>query len=314
MSPVAEREAAPGALVASPAAPAGAAPASLAAAGAAAGAAAPAQGREGAGRSAGPWTPYGDGAGGPDDPAGRRVRVYCLPHAGGAARTYLPWREPAAANGLEIVPVELPGHGTRHHEPPLTRMRDAVDGVLGCLPPAGPFVLLGHSMGARVAYETALRLLRDGGPRPLALVVSGSSPAGSGGPAGAGGPAARTDEELLAWLRALGGTPATALGHKAVARAVARTLRADLGLLARSGPRARPALPYPILALAGAQDHVAPAQAVAEWRALTGADFRYRVLPGGHFFPHRQPERILAAVAEILEPAGGAGHRRPAVR
>ncbi|HEY5834910.1 thioesterase II family protein, partial [Streptomyces sp.] len=251
-----------------------------------------------------PWTPYtgaARGTGAPHAGTGGRVRVYCFPHAGGTAQAYLPWRRAAAHAGLEIVPVELPGHGTRYHEPLLTRVHEVVDGVLGSFPSTGPFVLFGHSMGARIAYETALRLLADGLPPPLALVVSGSRPGRPGGPVGG------TDESLLTWLRSLGGTAAPALGHRAVARAVVRTLRADLGMLAEHGARVRPPLPYPILALAGAQDEVAPPHAVARWRTLTSADFRYHVLPGGHFFPHEQPERVVAAISGVLQPSGGAG-------
>lgn len=241
------------------------------------------------------WTPYSPTAATPYGDTDARVRVYCLPHAGGAAQVYLPWRATAAEAGLDIVPVELPGHGTRYCEPPLTRMRQVVDGLLSVItscPGEEPFVLFGHSMGARVAYETALRLVEERLPLPLALVVSGNCPGRQSAlPVG-------TDDALLRWMLALGGTPAPALSHKAVARAVVRTLRADLDVL--DGHHTPRPLPCPILALAGTHDEIAPARAVANWRPLASAHFRHEVLPGDHFFPHAQPERVVAEIRAMV--------------
>ena len=36
-----------------------------------------------------------------------------------------------------------------------------------------PFAILGHSLGALIAFELLRQLARQGGPRPLALFVAG---------------------------------------------------------------------------------------------------------------------------------------------
>lgn len=43
-------------------------------------------------------------------------RLLCLPHAGGSAVMFSPWRS-RFADRATVTPVELPGHGGRRTEP-----------------------------------------------------------------------------------------------------------------------------------------------------------------------------------------------------
>lgn len=231
----------------------------------------------------------------------RRVKVYCLPHAGGGAAAYLPWRRAAHARGLEIVPVEPPGRGSRCHEALPTRMSDITRGlsdVLAERSPEEPYVLFGHSMGASAAYETACTLARRGKPLPTALVVSGSAPPGGDDAAAMG---RLDDQALLSRMTALGGTPGPLLRKEGMAEEVLRVFRADLRVLARYHATVSPlALTCPLLALAGGDDTQAPARVVAGWRTLAAGDFDQRVLPGGHFFPFIRCRDGAQSVVEVL--------------
>jgi medium-chain acyl-[acyl-carrier-protein] hydrolase len=248
------------------------------------------------------WTPWSPRAARPDRVGA--VRVYCLPHAGGTAEAYLPWVRSPGCPGLDVVPVELPGHGTRRGERLLASMEEVTDGLLGLLasrPPDEPFVLLGHSMGAHLVHETARRLAGTGRPQPLAVVVSGSRPAG---PSDTHRLHALPDDVLLERLAHLGGTPAEVLGRRSLVRMLLPVLRADLNLVADYAARVRPTpVPCPLLALGGSEDRLADPAGVAAWASLTSGLFRHRTLPGGHFFLHAHRDRVMAEVALMARDA-----------
>ncbi|KFF98741.1 hypothetical protein IQ62_23540 [Streptomyces scabiei] len=244
------------------------------------------------------WTPWDNSGPDPDGDAGP-VRVYCLPHAGGSAGSFLPWARGQHVPGLRFVPVELPGRGTRLSEPPLSSMDQVVEGLLDVLahrPANERFLLLGHSMGAQIAYETARRLAVAELRAPVSLVVSGCRPPGA--PTVATRLHDLSDELLMKGIVELGGTPAEVLEHQDLVDLLLPVIRADLTLLARYTARARPTvLPCPVLALGGSEDKLAGPEWISGWRSTTAARFRHRVLTGDHFFLHAQRAEVTAELA-----------------
>src|SRR6059058_3650797 len=93
------------------------------------------------------------------------VRLICFPHAGGSASAYVPLAR-ALAPEVEVLAVQYPGRQDRRHEPPIEDVNRLADLAADVLPTdsARPYALFGHSMGALVAYETALRLSQDERP------------------------------------------------------------------------------------------------------------------------------------------------------
>ena len=111
------------------------------------------------------WVLPGD-ANGP-----HRTSLLVLPHSGGNAHGYAPWRK-LLPNYVRLLVGQYPDRGARFSEPLPESMADLVEPVLACLPPeTDDLVVLGHSMGSLVAYEAALALTGAGRP-PRALVVS----------------------------------------------------------------------------------------------------------------------------------------------
>jgi len=72
------------------------------------------------------------------------------------------------------MPIELPGHGNRQAEAPITTITGIALAAAEALEPwlDKPFVVLGHSMGAWVAYEWLQELVRRGGPMPVKAYFS----------------------------------------------------------------------------------------------------------------------------------------------
>ena len=78
--------------------------------------------------------------------------------------------------GVELWPVELPGRGSRMDERAFTSMRPLVYALADGLAPLldGPYVVVGHSFGAWVAYELAQERWRRGETVPEKVYVSGN--------------------------------------------------------------------------------------------------------------------------------------------
>ncbi|WP_416973979.1 thioesterase II family protein [Streptomyces sp. 4F14] len=219
-----------------------------------------------------------------------RIRLLCLPPAGGSAAFYRPWAAllPPYA---ELAAVEPPGHGTRYGEPfaaSLDEVHDEVTAALGGLPER-PTAVYGHSMGSVSALEIARTLTRDGRP-PIALVVSSwDAPTAT---------AVQRDDlkgdELVDVLRRLGGMDEQALADRPLMEAVLPVLRSDLTLLAGYRYGAGRPLECPVRVYAGAADTSTTPAGLASWRRENPQDFRLHRLPGGHFFFRGRERPYLA--------------------
>src|SRR5688572_20687685 len=86
----------------------------------------------------------------------RTVRLVCLPYAGGGAAPFFRWRK-ELPEWLDVVPLALPGHDGRLHEQPRTDLCALAAELAADIEPVTDvsYVLLGHSMGAWLAYELA---------------------------------------------------------------------------------------------------------------------------------------------------------------
>src|SRR6478609_5908946 len=103
------------------------------------------------------------------------IRLICFSYAGGNPATYISWL-PLLPEYVELAVIQLPGRGARIFEQPYQTMSSIVNAVfaeLGKLSPK-PYLLFGHSMGARVAYEVLLLLWRFKFPLPVHFIASGS--------------------------------------------------------------------------------------------------------------------------------------------
>src|SRR3954469_9101046 len=81
------------------------------------------------------------------------VTLVCVPYAGGRPGIFAPLARAFA--DVNVLAVQLPGHGQRIRERPLTSMDDVIRGLVPAVTHAvqGKFVLFGHSMGALVGLE-----------------------------------------------------------------------------------------------------------------------------------------------------------------
>ncbi|WP_406863120.1 alpha/beta fold hydrolase [Streptomyces sp. HUAS MG47] len=234
----------------------------------------------------------------PETPAARLV---CLPYAGGSAAAFrLMTRDlpPEAAADVEVVSVQYPGRQDRCGEPPLTTIEALAEAVVRELAAHAsddlPVVLLGHSMGALVAYEAARRRA------PAALVVSGCR-----APSVPRLPRHEPldDDAILALVRRLDGPGTSALDHPDVLRDALPSLRADFDAVRTYTHRPTPRLACPVTALTGTKDPHVTERDAAAWREETTARFTPVSLDGGHFLPHENPGEYATEVGKALTAA-----------
>lgn len=160
-----------------------------------------------------------------------------------------------------------------------------------------PYALFGHSLGALVAFELAHCLVDHGAPMPVVLFASGTE-----------APSVRdgskwhhplSDEELLAELRHLQGTPEEALASPEIMNVTLPVLRADFLMCGAYVYRPGRKLPVPIHVLGGLDDDTAP-ESLEAWRCETCAGFKIDVLPGDHFFIHSRQAEVLDLISTSL--------------
>lgn len=120
---------------------------------------------------------------------GNIITLVLFPPAGTGATVFNPWIDclseqlqsgcPDWCDGFRILPVELPGRGMRMKETLLKHMDEVVDGVVDALvhtylgeDDESPVVILGHSLGGWIAFETARELESRRGHCVACLIVS----------------------------------------------------------------------------------------------------------------------------------------------
>lgn len=214
-------------------------------------------------------------------------RLVCFPHAGGAAS----WFQPFARHfdgRAELVAVQYPGRQDRRSEPLVDDIRELADQIAPLLTRDRPLHLFGHSMGAMIAFEVALRV------EPGHLFVSGRR-----------APQLVRDDRvhrlpdagLIAEVRKLAGTNARVFDDEELVRMVLPAIRADYRAAETYHYRPGPPLACPVTALTGAADPKASVDEVGKWCERTTGAFALKVFPGGHFFLADNRSAVAAVVS-----------------
>lgn len=221
-----------------------------------------------------------------------RLCCFCLPYAGGNARLFQSWSQHLPAS-VEVCALELPGHGVRLTEPPLSNMNEMLDAIAHVIQPLcdRPFVLFGHSMGALISFELARYCRRHGLPMPAHLYVSGHRAPQLPDPE----PPVHTlpDAAFREKLTRLQGTAPEVLANDEFMALLLPVLRADFALCENYAYNAEPPLPCPITAFGGSRDPSTQRGRLRAWRSQTQAKFTPHVLPGHHFFIHSAEASLL---------------------
>jgi surfactin synthase thioesterase subunit len=211
-------------------------------------------------------------------------RLYIYPHAGGSADFYVPFARAFSGGTIKkCVAVQYPGKRTGKDLSQYTSIPELADRLCTMLKPAnapaGQVAFFGHSMGALLAFEVALRFEQAGNPI-VALFVSASAAPGR---MRHGSDLQGSDRELLSLVSDVTGANPEFLNDEQFAATILPTLR---GLKAVASydrpPEAK--VSCPIYGLMADNDELATAELMTPWAQRTTSDFDLAVFPGDHFY------------------------------
>lgn len=213
--------------------------------------------------------------------------LFCIPYAGGSARTiYGKWTgilDPKT----NVYYLELAGHGQRMNEPFHSSIQEAVEDMLEMIRPLitsdKPYALYGHSMGTVLVYELAAAIRAEGLPQPAILFVSGRMPPHHFYKAEK--VHLKSDELLIEYLKGIKGTPASFFESKELLKIFIPILRNDYRLIEEYQFQ-EPAVCFDsdIVLFYSIQDFHVDKPGILEWERYTKHSFKVFDFEGGHFF------------------------------
>ncbi|MEU9394177.1 alpha/beta fold hydrolase [Streptomyces sp. NPDC048324] len=232
------------------------------------------------------------------DDDGCETKLLCFAAAGAGASAYRTWAL-GLPSDVAVLAVRYPGREDRFGDPFAPRLEalaDEIANALGALT-RHRLVMFGHSMGASVAHEVALRFQEWGCP-PAALCVSGrrATHALAGRQMISG-----TDEEIIAHVVGFDASRAAVFADPDLREIVLPAVRADYHLVDDYVGGPRPLLDCPVYGYTGDTDSEVTPEQMRRWGELTQETFRLRVLPGGHFYLRAQEAALLADLSDVLD-------------
>jgi medium-chain acyl-[acyl-carrier-protein] hydrolase len=155
-----------------------------------------------------------------------------------------------------------------------------------------PYIVFGHSMGALLAFELARAIRANDDPPPATLIVSGHRAPQLPDPEK---PIHDLDEdEFLAHLDRLAGTPREVLQNEELCALLLPILRADFELCENYTYVSQSPLECPIVVYRGREDSRTPTKLVEPWSEQTIAGCAFRSFAGDHFFLQSARAELLA--------------------
>lgn len=234
--------------------------------------------------------------------ATERLRLFVFHHAGGSHLPYRGWPALFPA-GWDVRLLDAPGHGRLMAEPAHVDAAALADHFHDLIRPEldVPYALFGHSMGALIAYELAVRTSAARHAPPVWLGMSGR-----GVPRSDGGGVLRSsmaDADLRRELAAMGATPAAVLDDPRMWAMFEPLIRADLRLVDswRPDPAAAPRIPVSVFG--GSQDAGVPRERLAAWAARVEHFAGLHTFPGGHFYFQPDPVPLIRRIVDDVRAA-----------
>jgi len=228
------------------------------------------------------------------------MKLICFPYAGAASVAYMQWKK--YFDGIEIIPIDLPGRGRRISEPLCETIKEMVDDVkvqiLELVNREEKYAVYGHSMGTLLIYGLLHDLLKMGFPMPVHIFLSGKNPPHI--------PSKKpinqlNDEKFIEKIVGMGGMEACCFENPMLAKIFLPIFRADFKIVENYQYKKnnRP-FPVDISFFFASDDACVDRQYVKQWADFTTGSFRMYYFMGGHFFLFEHGEQIAKIIRETL--------------
>lgn len=227
-----------------------------------------------------------------------KVRIFCIPYAGGSASIYNKWKKYVGSD-FELIPIELSGRGSRFNERLYTTINDIVNDIynnIKSLIDDGMYMIFGHSMGALITYELICKIIEEGDNQPIHAFFSGKVAPHIKGDNN--NYHKQSDDKLIEEVFSLGGTPQELLAQRDLLEMFLPIIRADYQAVETyeyNGEKQR--FDFPITVFNGVNDKLTKNN-IEEWSIYTTKEFKIYNFNGGHFFINDNIKEICKIIEE----------------
>ncbi|ETT49790.1 alpha/beta fold hydrolase [Paenibacillus sp. FSL P4-0338] len=228
------------------------------------------------------------------------MKLFCFSYAGGSAMFYGNWKD-YFQGVVSVIPMELPGRGSRFTEPLCRSIEEMVDDAFNKVRrqlDGSAYILFGHSMGTIVVTELINRLLLAGYYEPQHVFLSGRFPPHLGTKR----PISEfPEEQFIDEIYRIGGTPRELIENKELFQMFIPILRADYRALETYSYRDRGFLwNSDITVLTGEEDATLTESDNKAWKNYTLGSCSFIEFPGGHFYLFEQAKSVTTLINETL--------------
>ncbi|NRA80053.1 MAG: thioesterase [Pseudoalteromonas sp.] len=226
-----------------------------------------------------------------------KIRLLCFAYAGGGTSVYHSWKD-KLPNYVELNIVQLPGRGTHFSQKPIDNMGNLVADLMPNIENIlqGKYIIFGHSLGSRIAFEVVRQAMLIGLSPPLHFFASGSLSPGT----------VCTDkklydlpaDEFIKELKEINGTPDEVLSNKQFMELLLPTIRADFKIAAQYRFNDSFLIPSPITVISGKNDSLSICKLQMWEKYFTKC--KIIMCEGGHFFIDEYPDQVISIVKEVV--------------
>ena len=231
----------------------------------------------------------------------KKIKLYCIPYAGGSAAIYYRWR-PYFQDNIEIVPLELKGRGQRVGEAFYESLEEAVEDLFDIIKDEldnSPYMIFGHSMGSMLAFQLVHKIQENRYPMPMRLFVSGrKSPIYSS--IGENMHDASI-EKIKAKMLSYGGTPPEVFEDPKLIEYFLPVIRADYYMMEKFVYKDfEEKLDCKIAVFYGLDDKDTDEETVKEWSKYTMSNINVYAFEGNHFFIESNKNKVCETINQIV--------------
>lgn len=224
------------------------------------------------------------------------MNLFCFAYAGGSASIFKKWNS-FVNDSLRIVPVEIPGRGTRYLEPLCDNMEQLITMIYEQFIQQinkEEYSLYGHSMGSWIVYYLLCKIAEKGDRMPEGVYISGKE-----------APYIHksdihfhelADDRFINKIYRLGGTPLELLQNKEFLSIYIPILKNDYKVI-ETCHYVKPVKKYHmnITVFNGIEDDLTT-EDIYGWKEYTDGDFHVYNFNGGHFFIHDHARQMLQII------------------
>ncbi|MBC2578803.1 thioesterase II family protein [Clostridium sp. DJ247] len=229
----------------------------------------------------------------------KKVKLFCIPHAGGSAAVYSKWKKYINPS-IEICPIELAGRGKRFNENLYNNINEIVEDIYEIIKNnlQTDYAFFGHSMGSLIAYELTYHIMKLKNKSPKHIFFSGKK-----------APHIMYKNRLIHTLSDIefknrilefSGTPKEVFENRDMLNIFAPILRADLGIFETyKYVEKHCKLDCNITIINGKNDDLT-INDISGWKQHTSKSCSIYLFNGGHFYLNENLEALISIINTTL--------------